>query len=120
MKKLIVIDGYGFEGEYSGVSDVENLNYHLEKKLNRYDIKEFMSRRHPELYPGHIGLHSDADKKLTIVLYKKGMLDCCGEYDHGWSVDMVDNPGKYIQDLFMFFEKNDPVFFNFIKDRIIM
>ena len=49
MKKLIVIDGYGFEGEYSGVSDVENLNYHLEKKLNRYDIKEFMSRRQPEI-----------------------------------------------------------------------
>lgn len=114
----ITIDGFEFEGLYSDVSDIENLNYYLEKRFNRYDIKDYISRLHPELFPGHIGLQSDRDLRLSVVLWRKGSLDPWGEYDRGWSCSKVDNPEKYLNDILAFCKENDTPLYNFIKDKI--
>lgn len=84
MKKIIKIDGYEFQGKYSDESDVQNLNIHLEKKFNDFYIKDFMSRRHPELFPGHIGLNSDDNFNLEVVIWEHGFLSPEGERENSW------------------------------------
>lgn len=119
MKKTITIDGFEFEGPYSDVTDVENLNYYLEKRFNKFDVKDFMSRRHPELFPRHVGLLSDDNLRLKVVVWDKGYLSAEGERENSWDSSASDNSAKYIADILEFYEKNDPEFFNFIKDRMI-
>ncbi len=118
MKEKIMIDSFEFEHEYSDVSDIENLNYFLEKKFNRFDVKEYMSRLHPELYPSHIGLQCDKDLNLHVVRWKKGEFDPWGEYDNGWKSYVEKEPEKYLGDLLSFYQDNDISFYNFINKHI--
>lgn len=78
MKRMINIDGFEFEATCSDVSDVENLNYFLEDKFNKFDVKNFMSGLHPELFPNHVGLLSDDNLMLRVVLWEKGYLSLEG------------------------------------------
>jgi hypothetical protein len=118
MKNNIIIDGFEFEPLYSSVSDVENLNYFLEKMFNKFDIKDYISRRHPELFPHHIGLRCDDGMTLSIVCWEKNTLDACGEYDHGWRAFEVNDPEKYKQDILDYFKLNDTGFYNFIINHL--
>ncbi len=118
MGKKIIIDELEFDAEYSDVDDIENLNYFLEKIFNKYEIKDYISRRHPEIFPSHIGLVADADMKLHIVRWKKGNLDPWGEYDNGWSWFGEKNPENFINDILTFYKENNPSLYNFIKNRI--
>lgn len=118
MKDTITIDGFTFEKEYNNAPDEENLNYFLENKFNKYDIKEFMSKRHPELYPHHIGLIGRKDGMLSMVMWE--YKHCGSELsDHGWEYHDVKEPEKYIDDIMEFYSKNDPDFYNFIKNRLL-
>lgn len=118
MEKKIKIDNFEFEGRYSDVPDVENLNYFLESKFNKFDIKDYMSRRHPEIFPKHIGLWSNDNLRLKIVRWEKGGLDFCGEYDNSWRCFTEPNPEKYRDDILTFYKDKDLPFYNFIKDKI--
>lgn len=119
MKRTINIDGFKFEGAYSDVSDVESLNYFLEEKFNKFDVKNFMSRLHPELFPNHVGLLSDDNLMLRVVLWGKSYFSSEGERDDSWHGTTLENSSKYIADILRFYEKKEPDFFNFIKNRII-
>ncbi|MEE0978984.1 MAG: hypothetical protein UH625_06215 [Muribaculaceae bacterium] len=116
---MINIDGFEFEATCSDVSDVENLNYFLEDKFNKFDVKNFMSRLHPELFPNHVGLLSDDNLMLRVVLWGKSCISPEGERDDSWHGSALENSAKYIADILGFYERNEPVFFNFIKNRII-
>ena len=114
----IIIDGLEFDGRYSDVSDIENLNYFLEEKFNKFEIKNYMSRLHPELFPGFIGLHCNKDMSLSIVKFVRHTLNDWGEYDNGWSCCSLKEPEKYRDDILAFYKDNDICFYNFIKDKI--
>ena len=118
-KGTITIDGYEFEKEYSNVPDRENLNYFLEKKFNDFYIKDFISRRHPELFPRHIGLYVDIDDTMSVAIWE---YEHCGFElsDHGWYCYRAKEPEKYVGDILEFYKDNDPDFYNFIKDRIVL
>ena len=119
MKRMINIDGFEFEATCSDVSDVENLNHFLEDKFNKFDVKNFMSGLHPELFPNHVGLLSDDNLMLRVVLWEKGYLSLEGERDNSWQGSTLENSAKYIADILGFYEKNEPAFFYFIKNRIV-
>lgn len=119
MKETFTIDGFTFEKKYNDVSDRENLNYFLEKKFNDFYIKDFMSRRHPELFPGHIGLYVDLDGTMSVAIWEFNY-DTLEYADRGWDCYRVREPEKYIDDILEFYQKNDSDFYNFIKDRIVL
>lgn len=118
--KKVTIAGFEFEvsGIYSGYTDVERLNTYLEKKFNKFDIKDFMSRRHPELFPTHIGLRSDDNICLRLVRYTRSGLDDCGEYNRGYDVSYGNNLEKYKADILEYYSDREPDFYRFISSRI--
>lgn len=118
MNYKIMIDGFEFDREYSDVSDIENLNYFLDKKFNQFDVKDYMARLHPELFPSHIGLQCDENLNLDVVRWKRGGLDPWGEYDNGWKCYGEKEPEKYLDDILSFYKDNDTLFYNFIKKHI--
>lgn len=125
MREKITIDGYEFPkaSRYNVEADAtetDHLNIFLEKQFGKFEIKDFMSRRHPDLFPGHIGLRSDDNHRLIVVVWKKGFLNDEGELENSWYCSRSKDPAKYIADILEFYKKNDFDFFNFIKDRIIV
>lgn len=123
MNEVVTIGGYEFPkaSRYyvdEDAKDMEHLNIFLEKKFNKCDIKDFMSRRHPELFPGHVGLRSDHNLMLSVVIWKKSYLNPEGERDNSWYCSTSDNSANFIADILEFYEENDYDFFNFIKNRI--
>lgn len=117
----VKISGFEFEVSalYSGDTDVERLNIYLEKKFNEFGIKEYMSRRHPELFPDHIGLQSDDNICLRLVRYTRSGLDDCGEYNRGYDVSYGNNLEKYKADLFEYYRDREPDFYHFIVAGIV-
>lgn len=119
MVKKIAIDGFEFEGIRSDVSDIDNLNYYLEKKFNKFDIKDYMSRRHPELSPRHIGLRSDDSIHLSVVVWEYAHSYGYDAFESGWNSNKAEEPEMFKADIMDFYKDNDEEFYNFIKDRII-
>lgn len=119
MKETLTIDGFSFEKTYKDVSDRENLNYFLEKKFNDFGIKEFMSMRHPSLFPGHIGLYVGMEGAMSVVIWEFNY-DAFEYADRGWECYRVREPERYVGDILEFYRKSDPDFYNFIKDRIVL
>lgn len=116
--ETITIDGFEFPKLYSDVPDVENLNYYLEKRFHQFQIVDYLSQRHHDIFPGHIGLYSDNNFNLKIVKWERSSVDEFGENAPGWKRCPITEPDKYKADILAFYEANDPKFFNFIKDRI--
>lgn len=115
-KLKVIINGFEFEvgALYAGDTDIERLNTYLEEKFNKCGIKTYMSNRHPELFPDHIGLQADANLRLKLVRYTRSGLDDCGEYTQGYEVGSVNNLGKYKADLLEYFRDREPDFYRFI------
>ena len=119
MGKAIAVDGFEFEAERSDVSDIENLNYYLEKKFSKFDIKDYMSRRHPELFPRHIGLRSDESQGLKVVMWKYSYSSGYDAFEKGWDSNEAENKETYKADILKFYKDNDAFFYDFIKDRMV-
>lgn len=117
-KDTISIEGFNFPKLYNDVPIEENLNYYLEKRFHEFKIVDFVSRRHPEIYPGHIGLRCSDDGSLYVVMWKHCTIDSFDEYAPGWYCYPVNNPGLYIPDILEFYLSEDKQFFNFISNRI--
>lgn len=119
-KNTIVIDGFEFPQKYNDVPDVENLNYYLESRFHDFNIIDFLSRRHLDIFPDHIGLQSDDKFNLHIMRWRRSTVDDWGEYAPGWYAHYDEDPAKYKADILEFYQANDPTFYNFIKDRIYL
>lgn len=121
-KEKMSIDGFEFERESSIASDLENFNYFLSDKFNEFGIKDYISRRHPEIYPNHLGLQSDKEFNLMVVEsefshYSSGD----GSFEQGWYSDKLNHPEKieaYKADILDYYRQNEPDFYDFIKNRI--
>ena len=121
-KEKMSIDGFEFERESSIASDLENFNYFLSDKFNEFGIKDYISRRHPEIYPNHLGLQSDKDYNLEIVEWGFSHFSSGdGSFERGWDACRLNHPEKieaYKADILDYYRQNEPDFYDFIKNRI--
>lgn len=121
-KEKMSIDGFEFERESSIASDLENFNYFLSDKFNEFGIKDYISRRHPEIYPNHLGLQSDKDYNLEIAEWGFSHFSSGdGSFERGWYSDKLNHPEKieaYKADILDYYRQNEPDFYDFIKTRI--
>lgn len=118
MTHTITVDGYEFECTAPAASLQENLNAHLEKAFRRADVRDYLSRRHPELYPAHLGLRADADLRLHAVRWTKGALDPWGEYDRSWACSPLPDPERYLPDILVYYATSSPALHTFILNHL--
>lgn len=117
-KETLTIDGYEFPKMYPAGSDLENLNRFLKGKLLEFRVQDFLSNRHPELMPKHIGLRSMEDFSLEVVAWEHYTYSD-GEYAPGWDCHAIKDAKVYKDEILEYYQSKDPAFYNFIKDRII-
>lgn len=116
-KDTITIDGFEFPKKHHSDSDIENLNHFLEGEFRNGAIRDYMSKRHMDLYPGHIGLWCKSDGKLCVVKWQHETY-CMGEYQPHWASLEVNDPEKYKSDILEFYKTANPTLYRFISRRL--
>lgn len=113
----LIIDGYEIPKKNPSWTDFDNFNAFLRSKLQDFYIQDFLSHRHPEIFPRHISMRSKEDYSLEVVFYLHHTFSD-GEYAPGWNCYAIKDSEVYKEDILEFYESADPEFYNFIKKRL--